>query len=661
MRNNRLLIIGAVLVLAGLVAGANIGQFTTLQRVQIHGAQQKTLDEANNVVNMMPDIGQIVLTGVPSASQDSAIRAFAFHANISGVMLFDRSGQELLSYGERSWTLEPGLVAARNAAVEEVLASGKAQVFAEHIDGSKTLPHLYGSAFVPVLNEAGRIEGVVGVYLDHSEMADLANTEFLRLSILLSVIFAVTIAALFIAYLFMRGRARRSRLQIDYLARYDQLTGLFNRDGFRARLKEMCKKGNIFPARTAVFYFDVDDFKSINDTRGNRTGDDILRHVGDVVRAFAGENDLAGRFGGDEFVIVAQTGTRAKAIRFAEQLQERIAQPVQSGGTSVFTGTCFGIRFGIGTTTDIDEDIHRANLALYQAKLDGRNTCRIFSPELENRVNRRIRIENTVNRGLEDGLFSLQYQPLIHRASGKCVGFEALLRLREVDGELISPSEFVPVAEANGAIRRIGSWVLTAAVAEAVRWPEELTVSVNLSARQFDDEDLVATVRSTLKTYGLEPRRLELEVTESLLIENTDSVGRQLMELRALGISISMDDFGTGYSSLGYLWKYGFDKLKIDRSFILGLDADVDRAREILDTIIILGHRLNMKVIAEGIETETQARLLSELSCDQFQGFLFGRPMSPADLPAFLLKNGMDARAAGIRTELQESLVGNAM
>jgi len=646
LRRNRLPIIGIVLILAGLIISANLGQFSTLGYVQRQGAQHRALDEAKNVAATVPGIKELVQTGFPDVTQMASLKAVTLHGNVSAILFYDNRGQKVLAYGGAIWMMEPDIAASRDRSISKVLASGTVQSSAEHTFGSETLPYLFGAGFLPVLDENGRILGVVAVYLDLSDIAELFDSEFVKLSAMLSVLFSIVIVALSAGYLLWRRRARQSGRQVDYLARYDQLTGLCSRSGFHALFREMHRKGSLDPARTAVFYFDLDNFKSINDTRGHRAGDDILRHAGTVIREYLRPNDMASRFGGDEFVVIAETGTLAAAVDYAERLQALMMQQVQSGDMILTAGVSCGIRFGIDDETRIDDDIHRADLALYVAKTDGGNTCRVFSAELESRANRRLKIENAVNRGLENDLFSLQYQPLIDRESGRCIGFEALLRLTDGDGESISPTEFVPIAEANGAIRKIGAWVLSTAAAEAVTWPTDLFVSVNLSARQFDDENLIATVRATLEQHRLEPHRLELEVTESQLIENGDSVGGQLMALHALDVSISMDDFGTGYSSLGYLWKYDFDKLKIDRSFILGLDADTDRAREILDTIIVLGHRLNMKVIAEGIETETQARLLAELSFDQFQGYLFGVPMSPGDLPGFLLKNSLEPWAA---------------
>ena len=662
MHRNRLLLIGGLLLLAGIIAAANLSQFSTASSVQKQDARQRALDEVANVATLVPDIKRLLKNGTANTAQLAMIDALAGHGEIAAVLLFDRSGRQILNYKPKPWTVDPALIAQRETDVSAALATGAAQILAEHGDKDSALPGLYSAAYLPINDRQGERLGVIGIYLDMSKTHDLFNSEFIKLSVLLSMVFTLVIVLLFGGYLIWRRRAGQSQQQADYLARYDQLTGVFNRGGFYARLKEMFQNRQILSAQTAVFYFDLDNFKWINDTRGHRAGDDLLRHVGEMIRNALGPNDIAGRFGGDEFVIIARLDSVADAVARAERLQAQIAQPVLSGGTTIVTGASVGVLFGITADADIEDDIHRADLALFQAKMDGRNACRVFSSELEERINRRIKVECAVNHGLEDGLFTLVYQPIISRLSGQCIGFEALLRLIDADGTPISPAEFIPVAEANGTIRAIGSWVLNTAVAEAMRWSDELFVAVNLSARQFDDENLVDAVRMSLDTHGLDPARLELEVTESLLIENTESVGRQLMELRALGVSVSMDDFGTGYSSLGYLWQYGFDKIKIDRSFILGLDTDTARVSEILDTIIMLGHRLNLKVTAEGIETERQARMLSEMSCDQFQGYLYGRPMPPGDLPGFILKNvyntlvsASEANARAQRRSLRQS------
>jgi EAL domain-containing protein (putative c-di-GMP-specific phosphodiesterase class I) len=248
-------------------------------------------------------------------------------------------------------------------------------------------------------------------------------------------------------------------------------------------------------------------------------------------------------------------------------------------------------------------------------------------------------LEQLIRTTVEREGFELHYQPLLHTQSGACAGFEALLRLPNGQGGYISPLTCIPVIEAMGLINVVGKWVIEEATRTAATWPSHLFVSVNLSVKQFADGALVGHVKNALASSGLRPKQLELEVTETLLMQNTESTAGQLTELRKLGVALSMDDFGTGYSSLGYLWQYRFDKLKIDRSFISALSHDEEKAREILDTIIMLGHKLDMTVTAEGIETAHQAEVLAGLACDHVQGYLYGRPQPASEIALFLLQN----------------------
>ncbi len=287
----------------------------------------------------------------------------------------------------------------------------------------------------------------------------------------------------------------------------------------------------------------------------------------------------------------------------------------------------------------MEDAMHKADVAHYQAKLDGRDTCRLFSEDLENGMRARRELEQLIRRTVEQEGFELHYQPLLHTKSGACAGFEALLRLPNGKGGYISPLTCIPVIEAMGLINVVGKWVIEEATRTAATWPSHLFVAVNLSVKQFADGALVGHVKNALASSGLRPKQLELEVTETLLMQNTESTARQLAELRKLGVALSMDDFGTGYSSLGYLWQYRFDKLKIDQSFISALSHNEKKAREILDTIIMLGHKLDMTVTAEGIETAHQAEVLAALACDHVQGFLYGRPAPASEIALFLLEN----------------------
>jgi len=349
-------------------------------------------------------------------------------------------------------------------------------------------------------------------------------------------------------------------------------------------------------------------------------------------------SDLVGRLGGDEFLVIAERDNPEDIYALVEKIQSRVSSPIRFDGSTVIGHLSIGIHMNDGEEATIEDCMQKADVALYQAKFEGRNTYRTFTHEMETSALRRRAVEAAILSGLEEERFEVYYQPLLHQKNKQCAGFEALLRLKDKDGNSISPVEFIPISESMGQICSIGSWVLKTAIAAADSWPDDYFISVNLSARQFDDNSLVPLVGRLLKEAGLDPTRLELEVTESLLMDNTDSVSAQLAELRKFGVKLALDDFGTGYSSLGYLWQFGFDKLKIDRSFIVGLDHNTEKASEILDTIILLGHRLDMTVTAEGIETAYQEKILSDLECDHFQGFLFGKPMPATDLAPYLLK-----------------------
>ena len=307
-----------------------------------------------------------------------------------------------------------------------------------------------------------------------------------------------------------------------------------------------------------------------------------------------------------------------------------------------------GVHMLSGAATSVEDALHYADVALYQAKVDGKNTARLFSEEMEVRTRARREMEQLVREATGKDRFELHYQPLVEVRTRRCLGFEALLRLKDHNGLYVPPTTFIPVAEAIGLVEDIGQWVIEEATQTAALWPAEMLVSINLSVRQFASERLADVVHAALVKSGLAPGRLELEVTESLLMENTELVARQLAAIKASGVSLAMDDFGTGYSSLSYLWQFGFDKLKIDRSFVTALDADEGKAKDILDTIIALAHRLGMRVTAEGIETSHQAGIIAALNCDQFQGYLFGKPMTASDIAPYLLRQfqeNMDAPA----------------
>ena len=545
------------------------------------------------------------------------------------ITVFDTAGAPINRFGAGQAAADAADRLAPDPMAIAVIETGKPlSSLAAQSDASGALSRL-AEVYIPRRDATGQIEGVIKLQFDRTETLQSLHTAAIVLSIVLSLVFAVVMFGLYAAFVAKRRQERRAVERAEYLATYDQLSGVLNRTGVLEQVDAAP-----FPlADAAVFYIDIDHFKQINDAHGHKAGDAVVQHVGAALKACCGPDSITGRLGGDEFVAIVRCADVAAAETLARRLRAWASQPIRSEGELIRTSLSIGIAYGGDPSMNFAERAHRADIALYQAKLDGRHTQCLFTEDLEQAIQRRRCIESSITTGLERGMFDVHFQPLVDRRTRACVGFEALLRLTGPQGEAVSPAEFIPIAESMGAISRLGAFVLERAAQAAADWPAPLFVAVNLSPRQFDDGTITHVVRGVLQRTGLAASRLELEVTETLVMENTESVGRQLSDLRALGVSVAMDDFGTGHSGLGTLWRFGFDKLKIDRSFIAGLETGGARAREILDTIIALGHRLNMVVTAEGIETTEQARVLSELACDQLQGFLFGVPMPADQLP----------------------------
>jgi predicted signal transduction protein with EAL and GGDEF domain len=324
----------------------------------------------------------------------------------------------------------------------------------------------------------------------------------------------------------------------------------------------------------------------------------------------------------------------ARLIRLA------VGAPLTAGAHQITTTVSVGTAIFPQHGGNVAEMTKAADLALYTAKSDGRDMCRMYHPDMDAALQIRQKIEKALRRAVAAESFTLHFQPIVRAEEKKLLGFEVLLRLESETGEEIPPTAFIPIAEGMGLISQIGSWVIKKACKAAIEWPDYLTVSVNMSPRQFENGELCAIVADALRESGLAPHRLELEITEGLLVADTEGVMTQLRQLKALGVLIAMDDFGTGYSSLSYLWRFPFDKLKIDRSFMEVLVDGDEHVGNILNTIVSLGRTLNLKVTAEGVETQEQADFLKGLNCDQLQGYHFGRPMPESDIAAVILKDG---------------------
>jgi diguanylate cyclase (GGDEF)-like protein len=487
-------------------------------------------------------------------------------------------------------------------------------------------------SFIPVKQNGG-IVGVFEVYLDQSDDEVLYKRSLLLTEIIIGAL--VLLAGGIPGYrLYCQTfRLRDARAEALYLSEHDSLTGIPNRH----RMKEFAKSALALNHRSkkqvAALIIDMDRFKDINDTLGHATGDELLKAVANRIRWSIQEEDSVARFGGDEFVVL-QVGlyqpNGAKSL--ADRLIKDFSEPFKIGSSKLNCGASIGIAISPPDAEDFDTLIACADSALCKAKADGRNSVRFFEPEMDAKIRERHQIETDIRRALATDAFHLAYQPLHSFRDGRLLGFEALLRWPEGWGAK-SPADFIPVAEESGLINQVGQWALETACKTAANWKNPLKVAVNLSLVQFRDGDIVSVVKEVLGTSGLDPERLELEVTESLLIQDKDSVFNQLRHLRRLGVSIVLDDFGTGYSSLTYLWKFPFDTVKIDQLFVSEMETD-PKAAAIVNTIAALGKVLGLTITAEGVETQAQARILREAGCDQAQGFLFGRPLPAASATA---------------------------
>jgi diguanylate cyclase (GGDEF)-like protein len=423
---------------------------------------------------------------------------------------------------------------------------------------------------------------------------------------------------------------RRIEARIEHMAHHDALTDLPNRFLLRRGLENALERAT--PQHpVAVLCLDFDRFKDVNDTLGHTAGDTLLKVAAERLRACVRSNDTVARLGGDEFAIV-QTGTAqpAGSIALAQRVIAAIEAPYDINGHQAIIGTSVGISMCSNGTTDTDRLLKNADLALYKAKTDGRGTYRFFEPGMDERLHARRRLEMDLRGALASGAFELHYQPIVNLKSSKVVVFEALLRWNHPERGRVAPADFIPLAEEIGLIGSIGEWTIRAACAEAASWPRAIGVAVNLSPLQFKQDDLVQLVFSALATSGLEPNRLELEITESVLLENTERTLSTLNELRRIGVRVSMDDFGTGYSSLSNLRGFPFDKIKIDKSFIQGLGKD-EQCPTIIQAVTALGTGLGMTITAEGVETREQLELLRGLGVNEVQGYYICRPAPAAE------------------------------
>jgi diguanylate cyclase (GGDEF)-like protein len=437
---------------------------------------------------------------------------------------------------------------------------------------------------------------------------------------------------------------RQAEIKIEHMAHHDSLTDLANRVLLNERLESALARfhGN---EMLAVHHLDLDQFKAVNDTFGHPVGDRLLKAVAERLRGLVRETDTIARTGGDEFVIVqGPVADPTDATALAQDIIELLSQPYDLDGHQAVIGASIGIAVSPGDGSSADMLLRNADLALYRAKGDGRGTFRFFEPVMDLQMQTRRIMEQDLRKALHAGEFELYYQPVVNVASGEISGFEALIRWNHPERGMVAPASFIPLAEEIGLIVPIGEWVIRQACAAAARWPGDICVAVNISAVQFRSPGLMQVIVGALAASGLQPARLELEITETVLLHNKDATLAVLHQLRALGIRIAMDDFGTGYSSLTYLQCFPFDKIKIDRSFVKDVTANAG-SLNIVRAVAALANGMGMTATAEGVETREQLDRITAEGCTEMQGFLFSRPLPEREL-ARTFFSGSGVRAA---------------
>jgi diguanylate cyclase (GGDEF)-like protein len=609
-----LAVLSALIVAAAFVAPGRITQFE-LKREALTAA-----DRLKEQMLKEPDALFYALASPSATPQFADILANTGYGHrVLRYELYDREGQLEFTSGLSGLQLDDSLASLLASPADE---APKVTLY-QSSGGSQ--PTNFAALTLP-LALAGDPRGTLVVYLDQSEQAKVLSSYFGLIAGVTLLLLGAGIAVP-AAFAWMRGRERRqAEAQVRYLEEHDALTGLSNRKAFSENLAQAIARMQRDRSHIAVLCLDIDKFKEINEAADHSGGDQVLRDIGARIQSTLREGDLIARLGGDEFAIALVDITNlGDVMAFMNRLVDALRRPLQVAGKEMLVTTSVGIALAPADGDTATTVLRHAGIALARAKGDGGQRMCFFEQSMDKALQRRRMVEHELRLALGREEFEVVYQPQFDLATERQCGSEALVRWQHPVHGKIAPGHFISVAEDTGLIVPLGEWVLRRACCDAVNWPAPLFVSVNLSPAQFRDGDVAETVAQVLKETGLQPERLELEITESLLINDTEEVLGKLNRLRHLGVHIAMDDFGTGYSSLSYLARFPFSKIKIDRQFIRNMTRD-PAMKAIVKTIIALGKSLDVTITAEGVETEEQAAMLREFGCPQVQGFLYGYP-----------------------------------
>jgi len=629
--------LGLLVLALGILLG---GTWLTAKVLTDHllnsDAEEVAFEWAGYLAGNVPDLAQIASGEQPSTASMAFFQATRKVGQVYRYVIFNKEGySQLVSDRTRIALVDISEFSAQAA----LAAKSREPVVDVNRGSDSTQPTYFAEAFVPVIIN-GQAVATVAAFVDQTVQRNHFYYDFLLAAVALCALTGLSFGLPAIAWYRRTREKQQADRRIHFLALHDMLTGLANRARLIERLDAALAVLPSTGGMIAVHFIDIDHFKQVNDTLGHDGGDFLLSTIGKRLNAMTRIEDMVARLGGDEFVVV-QTGLTDKmeAEAFAQRIGSVLSVPMHYKEQEICPSYTIGVALAPVDGATPERLLKCADLALYSGKTAGRDCIRFFAPEMDEALQKRIALEKIVRDAVARDSFTLNYQPVFEMGGKHLVGFEALARLPAPDGTVIPPATFIPVAEEMRLIDKLGAWVLQEACHTATSWPENLTVAVNLSPAQFESGSIQDAVAAALKDSGLKPHRLELEITETLLLGNTEATMATLKKLKDMGVSIVMDDFGTGYSSLSYLWKFPFDKIKIDRSFMESFEKSGRDVETVVKTIIALGREMNMRVTVEGVETPQQVDFLYDADADQVQGFYFGKPVPAAEISADILKN----------------------
>ncbi|MGI9394062.1 MAG: putative bifunctional diguanylate cyclase/phosphodiesterase [Boseongicola sp.] len=628
------------LAFVGLVALALIVNF--FLEIELRNRVQQALEAnsraeayrwSSDFIKAIPNLPGIVASGTATQAQMNAMDAATAVGSVFRFKLFSPDGRTILVSDEKVFRQETdeeesNKKALRAFETEELIISVN--------DGTQksNRPDVYTETYIAARLPNGTAFGVIEVYVDETQLsgalAETHNILVRNLLIAAFVIFGIPAIAYSVRSRQLQLRDRR----LADLSRYDHLTGALNRSAFSELVSDaFSNRGD--SSSIGLIFIDVDWLKEVNDTHGHHAGDRVLRSVSKALRSVAtNEMGYFGRYGGDEFVLLLPKMNATRIAAVGKEISMEAAVPVSLRGHRYYPSISGGAYLSPPGETE-NKAFVKADLALYHAKDNGRNNVAFYFDELNDGREHRRRIEDRLRKGLSEKLFTLAFQP-IYTAKGGLAGFEALLRLNDEYGHPIPPNEFIPIAESMGLIEKIGLWVIETAITAAATWPSDIWVSINLSGHQFNAGGLADAIHSAAQTMNVNPERIHLEVTESLLLAELADVVDQMTTLADLGYHLTMDDFGAGYSALGNLWRYRFHTLKLDNSFAENAMVNPKMFENIVSAISAMAHGMGLTVTAEGIETEEQLEIVRRTGTDFIQGYFLGRPMSESGLLALI-------------------------